>query len=146
MALSSIRVLLGILTLAVIAVAGGKSKAERLAACGPSTRIVGNSTIEANGQTLQFSVTFCGTKRSALVDARSSPEAKHQGEVETLENGIIHAERDSGEMATTERQPEINWRENAHPKSNVKGKLKRWKMEHYMPSGLMMKWLQNVNS
>jgi hypothetical protein len=122
MALSSIRVLFGILTLAVIAVAGGKSashslfmqrdssialyatgKAERLAACGPSMRIVGNSTIEAKGQTLQFSVTFCGTKRSALVDARSSPEAKHQGEIETLENGVIHAERDSGEIAT-ERQ------------------------------------------
>ncbi|KAJ7490787.1 hypothetical protein FB451DRAFT_1221067 [Mycena latifolia] len=77
MQLSRMQLVTAVLVVAATAVSAAKGKAERLAACGPNVKIIGNATIEANGLALQYSVTFC-------------PEAKPPAHaVEKRENGVL---------------------------------------------------------
>ncbi|KAJ7687215.1 hypothetical protein B0H17DRAFT_1301304 [Mycena rosella] len=87
MELSGIRLLTAALAVAMAAT----SKAERLAACGPNVDLIRNTTLEADGKALQYTVAFCPANPPARVEARDDWEIP-------LENGVIHDLREQREV------------------------------------------------
>ncbi|KAJ6630431.1 hypothetical protein B0H10DRAFT_986115 [Mycena sp. CBHHK59/15] len=75
--------LAAVLSLVASPALAATSMADRIAACGPGTKVLGNATIEADGHALQYSVLHCPESKpparivrdnSAELEARQSAE------------------------------------------------------------------------
>ncbi|KAJ6530748.1 hypothetical protein B0H19DRAFT_1082458 [Mycena capillaripes] len=83
----------------------GEGKAARMASCGPSARIIGNTTIEDGGLALKYSVTHCPQgRRTQARDDWETPQTLDKRKIGERENLVLHMDRGNHMAGIENRQ------------------------------------------